>query len=137
MSPYHFCRQFGRLYGLTPHRYQQVMRLTKARGMIVGGASLAEAAAATGFADQSHLTRHFSARFGLTPGRWEPKTIGAKYDTLADRESCEEILAAKSSEAAAAAAELAAKTQAEKDAAVKQKEDARLAKEAERTALAQ
>jgi DNA helicase HerA-like ATPase len=63
--------------------------------------------------------------------------VGAKYDTLADRESAEEILAAKSSEAAAAAAELTAKTQAEKDAAAKQKEDARLAKEAERAALAQ
>jgi AraC-like DNA-binding protein len=68
MSPYHFCRQFGRLYGLTPHRYQQVMRLTKARGMIVGGASLAEAAAATGFADQSHLGRQFKSCFGYSPG---------------------------------------------------------------------
>ena len=34
------------------------------------GTPLSETAAATGFADQSHLTRHFSARFGLTPGRW-------------------------------------------------------------------
>ena len=32
--------------------------------------ALAQAAAAAGFADQSHLTRHFAARFGLTPGRW-------------------------------------------------------------------
>jgi AraC-like DNA-binding protein len=31
---------------------------------------LSDAAAATGFADQSHLTRHFVARFGLTPGRF-------------------------------------------------------------------
>ena len=37
--------------------------------MIAAGVSLSETAAATGFADQSHLTRHFSARFGLTPGR--------------------------------------------------------------------
>ena len=38
--------------------------------LIAGGMALSEAAAATGFADQSHLTRHFLARFGLTPGRW-------------------------------------------------------------------
>jgi len=31
---------------------------------------LAEAAAAGGFADQSHMTRHFKARFGITPGRY-------------------------------------------------------------------
>ncbi len=38
--------------------------------MIAAGVSLSETAATTGFADQSHLTRHFSVRFGLTPGRW-------------------------------------------------------------------
>ncbi|MDF7775173.1 DUF853 family protein [Sphingomonas sp. AOB5] len=63
--------------------------------------------------------------------------VGAKYDTLIDRESAEELLAAKGAEASAAAAEAAAKTEAEKAAAAKQKEDARLAKEAERAALAQ
>jgi uncharacterized protein len=63
--------------------------------------------------------------------------IGNKYDTLVDRESAEELLAAKSQEASAAAAEAAAKDQADKDAAAKAKEDARLAKEAERTRIAQ
>ena len=38
--------------------------------MIAQGVPLSETAVATGFADQSHLTRHFAARFGLTPGRW-------------------------------------------------------------------
>jgi AraC-like DNA-binding protein len=42
----------------------------RAQSMIVDGVALSEAAAAAGFADQSHLTRHFSARFGVTPGRW-------------------------------------------------------------------
>ena len=32
-------------------------------------AKLAEIAAATGFASQSHLTNLFRARFGITPGR--------------------------------------------------------------------
>jgi AraC-like DNA-binding protein len=37
---------------------------------IAAGLSLAEASAAGGFADQSHMTRHFKARFGITPGRY-------------------------------------------------------------------
>jgi uncharacterized protein len=63
--------------------------------------------------------------------------IGNKYDTVVDRESAEELLSAKSAEAAAAAAEAAARTQAEKDAAAQAKEDARLAKEAERQRIAE
>jgi len=62
--------------------------------------------------------------------------IGAKYDTLIDRESCEEILQAKAGEAAAAAAEARAQTEADKAAAVQAKEDARAAKEAERARIA-
>lgn len=62
--------------------------------------------------------------------------IGAKYDTLVDRESAEELISAKSQEASAAAAEAAAKTEADKAAAAQAKEDARAAKDAERQRLA-
>jgi AraC-like DNA-binding protein len=37
--------------------------------MILDGVGLAEAAAAAGFADQSHFTRHFRRSYGHTPGR--------------------------------------------------------------------
>ena len=30
---------------------------------------------AAGFADQSHLTRHFTRTYGLTPGRWRALTL--------------------------------------------------------------
>jgi AraC-like DNA-binding protein len=63
-------RQFRAAFGTSPHRFQVGRRLATARKMIADGMALSEVAAATGFADQSHLTRHFSARFGLTPGRW-------------------------------------------------------------------
>ena len=65
-------RHFRAAIGTSPHRYQVGRRLARAQKMIAAGVALSEAAAATGFADQSHLTRHFSARFGLTPGRWSP-----------------------------------------------------------------
>ena len=63
-------RQFRAAFGTSPHRFQLGQRLAKAQAMIAAGTSLSEAAAAAGFADQSHLTRHFAARYGLTPGRW-------------------------------------------------------------------
>src|SRR6266550_9227898 len=42
----------------------------RARISIRDGCTLAAAAAATGFADQSHMTRVFARQFGFTPGAW-------------------------------------------------------------------
>jgi AraC-like DNA-binding protein len=63
-------RHFRAATGTSPHRYQVGRRLARAQKMIADGTALSDAAAATGFADQSHLTRHFAAHFGLTPGRF-------------------------------------------------------------------
>ena len=62
--------------------------------------------------------------------------IGAKYDTLIDRDSAEEILQAKAGEAAAAAAAAKAQSEAEKAAAAQAKLDAAAAKDAARATLA-
>jgi DNA helicase HerA-like ATPase len=62
--------------------------------------------------------------------------IGNKYDAVVDRESAEEILKAKAEEAVAAAAEAQAESETDRLAAAQAKEQARLAKEAERTRLA-
>lgn len=61
---------FRTFYGTSPYRYLTMRRLDTVRHMLLAGTSLAHAAAAAGFADQSHMTRHFSKTFGLTPGRW-------------------------------------------------------------------
>ena len=63
--------------------------------------------------------------------------IGDKYDTLIDRESAEELLAAKAAEATAAAAGAKAATEADKAAAAQAKADAQAAKEAARAQAAQ
>ncbi len=63
--------------------------------------------------------------------------IGAKYDTLLDPQSAEEILKAKADEAAAAAAAAKAQTDADKAAAEKARLDAIAAKEAARAQAAQ
>jgi AraC-like DNA-binding protein len=61
-------RSFARATGLTPHAYILQRRLELARRLIAEGAALADCAAASGFADQSHMTRAFASRYGLTPG---------------------------------------------------------------------
>jgi AraC-like DNA-binding protein len=48
--------------------------LDRARALIRGGAALA-AALASGFADQSHMTRHFGRAYGISPGRWAALTV--------------------------------------------------------------
>jgi AraC-like DNA-binding protein len=63
-------REFRAVLGTSPHRYLVGRRLAWARSLIIAGADLAEAALAAGFADQSHMTRQFKARYGVTPGRW-------------------------------------------------------------------
>lgn len=62
--------------------------------------------------------------------------IGAKYDQVVDRESAEEILAAKTREASAAAAQAKAASEAEKAAAAQAKLDAAAAKDAARAQAA-
>jgi len=66
--PSHLVRAFGREYGLPPHRYVVGRRLDRARRLLLDGLPIADVAAATGFHDQSHLTRHFRALLGTTPG---------------------------------------------------------------------
>jgi AraC family transcriptional regulator len=57
-SPFHFSRVFTRSVGMTPHRYVVHLRLQRAIELVRDGrSSLAEIAARTGFADQSHLSR--------------------------------------------------------------------------------
>lgn len=63
-------RDFRALYGTSPYRYLLLRRLDLARRLISLGESLAEASAAAGFFDQSHMTRRFVQAFGLPPARW-------------------------------------------------------------------
>jgi AraC-like DNA-binding protein len=64
-------RAFTAAYGMTPADYQRQVRLRSARRLIAQGRSISDAAADTGFADQSHLTRWFSRYYGITPGGYQ------------------------------------------------------------------
>jgi AraC-like DNA-binding protein len=56
--------------GLAPHALQIAHRIHTARRMLEAGHSIAETATAAGFADQSHLHRHFRRSLGITPGEY-------------------------------------------------------------------
>ena len=70
LSRFHLLRSFARQVGVPPHQYQIRVRVEHARVLLRQGADLAEAALATGFSDQSHLTRRFRQIYGITPGRF-------------------------------------------------------------------
>lgn len=71
LSRYQLLRRFEKRYGVPPHAWLLQQRVECARGLIRGGTRLVEAAAACGFADQSHMTRLFVRQFGFTPGAWQ------------------------------------------------------------------
>ncbi|WKB51791.1 AraC family transcriptional regulator [Eleftheria terrae] len=77
LSRFQLLRRFEKAYGLPPHAWLLQQRAERARHLIRRGLPLAEAAAAAGFADQSHMTRVFTRQFGFTPGAWR-QAAGAR-----------------------------------------------------------
>jgi AraC family transcriptional regulator len=76
LSPFHLARLFKRSLGVSPHQYLIQVRVNNARWLLSaasGECSLADLAAAVGFADQSHLTRHFKRMTGVTPRQYRPR----------------------------------------------------------------
>ena len=75
LGKYQVLRRFEKAYGVPPHAWLLLQRAERARGLIRRSTGLADAAAASGFADQSHMTRIFARQFGFTPGAWQ-RTCG-------------------------------------------------------------
>jgi AraC-like DNA-binding protein len=77
LDRYAIARHFRTRLGTSPYRYLTMRRLEHARSLMLAGHTLADAALASGFADQSHLTRQFKKAYGLPPGRWRALQIAA------------------------------------------------------------
>jgi transcriptional regulator GlxA family with amidase domain len=71
LSKFHFLRVFSARLGITPHRYQLLLRVVHAKDLLRDGLDLADVALRTGFFDQSHFTRCFHEIVGVTPGRYQ------------------------------------------------------------------
>ena len=69
-SRWQLSRDFRAFFGTSPYRYLTMRRLDRAKSQLGDGVAISDAALASGFADQSHLTRQFKDAFGMSPGRW-------------------------------------------------------------------
>jgi AraC-like DNA-binding protein len=83
----HICRTtafrwFRSAYGVGPTRYRTEARARLAWRMVVDGTtSLAEIAAAAGYADQAHMSRAVKAFTGSSPGAWRKARLQPSFKT--------------------------------------------------------
>jgi AraC-like DNA-binding protein len=69
LSQFHFTRVFKSEIGLPPYAYYEQVRVAFAHQLIHQGQDLTSVAYQLGYADQSHLTRHFRRGSFTTPGK--------------------------------------------------------------------
>lgn len=75
IHPVHLARSFRRYLRCTPGEYLRSHRLDRAAHLLTCGRKpIAEIAVQTGFADQSHLNRHFTRAYGVAPARYRKMT---------------------------------------------------------------
>jgi AraC-like DNA-binding protein len=74
-DPHFFTKQVG----LPPHVYLNQVRVNRAKQLLADGQPIALVAYETGFADQSHLTRHFKRLFGLTLGQYSMRQERSRH----------------------------------------------------------
>ena len=70
LSVFQLSRAFRRDHETTPYRLVLDVRLHHAANMLRAGATIADTAMRSGFADQSHFTRHFKRSTGMTPRQY-------------------------------------------------------------------
>lgn len=75
VHPVHLAREFRRHLHLSPGELVRLQRLAWARDRLRRSSlPVAAIAAAAGFSDQSHLTRRFRARYGISPSVYRRRT---------------------------------------------------------------
>ena len=78
VSKYYLLRSFTKQKGISPYSYLETIRIDKAKTLLSQGIPPAEAAAETGFSDQSHFTNFFKKFIGLTPKQYMTIFIGGE-----------------------------------------------------------
>jgi AraC-like DNA-binding protein len=74
ISPRHFRRLFLQATGMTPQDYLWACRVEYGKALLKAGShNVTQAAAAAGFADQTHMNRRFRAIYGVPPSTFLPR----------------------------------------------------------------
>jgi AraC-like DNA-binding protein len=68
LNRYAVLRAFRRELGIAPYAFVTQVRIERAKRLLREGVSISMASQRVGYADQSHLTRHFRRLMGVTPG---------------------------------------------------------------------
>lgn len=71
ISKSHLVRLFTATLGISPHRYQLLLRLSRAKAMLREGGCITQIAHGVGFFDHSHLDRSFRLLAGMTPTQYQ------------------------------------------------------------------
>ena len=71
VSKCHLVRRFTATLGVSPHRFQLLLRLSRAKAMLREGTSITHIAQGVGFFDHSHLDRSFRTLLGMTPTQYQ------------------------------------------------------------------
>jgi AraC-like DNA-binding protein len=80
LSRFRFAHAFRSAFGISPYAYYEQVRIAFAHQLIQQGIPLGSVAFQLGYADQSHMTRHFRRGSFTTPGRL------ARYSRTSRRE---------------------------------------------------
>lgn len=75
LSKYHLCRTFYETVGVSPHVYQNHLRLNLAKKLLVQKRPIADVAHELGFYDQSHFGKYFKNFLGVTPRKYSQTAI--------------------------------------------------------------
>ena len=70
LSVFQLARVLRREHATTPYGLVLAIRVEHAKARLRNGATIVETAIQAGFADQSHLTRHFKRLTGMTPKQY-------------------------------------------------------------------
>jgi AraC-like DNA-binding protein len=78
-----FVSRFRRQVGVAPKMAARILRYERATALLEAGArSVAEVAALSGYADQSHLDREFAVLAGRSPTRLVQERAGSEYQSI-------------------------------------------------------
>ncbi len=80
LNSFYFSRVFKRETGLPPHAYQIRTRVRRVARLLRDGKTVVEIVAELGFADQSHLIRHFKRHMGMTPREYQRQVNFVQYE---------------------------------------------------------
>ncbi|MTH79146.1 helix-turn-helix domain-containing protein [Paracoccus aestuariivivens] len=78
LSKGYFIKAFSASFGKTPYRWLLEYRVARAKDLLRTDMPISQIALDCGFADQSHLSRIFTALVGMPPGNWRREHAAAR-----------------------------------------------------------